>query len=107
MKQLSAMRCLTWIANLGLAACFCSALVAQDVAITNVRIITVTGPVIESGTIIVRGGKIVSAPAGSASTAGLKVIDGKGMTAMPGYIDAHTHVDKVNKDLVGPGTRHA
>ncbi len=92
------MRRLAWIANLGLAACFCSELVAQDVAITNVRIITVTGPVIESGTIIVRGGKIVSAAAGSANTAGLRVIDGKGMTAMPGYIDAHKHVDKFNKD---------
>jgi imidazolonepropionase-like amidohydrolase len=98
MKQLSAMRTLTWIATLVLAACFCSELVAQDVAITNVRIITVTGPVIESGTIIVRGGKIVSAAAGPSSTAGLRVIDGKGMTAMPGYIDAHKHVDKFNKD---------
>jgi hypothetical protein len=98
MKRPSAFRCLTLVASLGLAACFCSDLVAQDVAITNVRIITVTGPVIESGTIIVRGGKIVSATAGSTSTAGLKVIDGKGMTAMPGYIDAHKHVDKFNKD---------
>jgi hypothetical protein len=93
MKQLPAFRCLTLIASLGLAY-FCPELVAQDVAITNTRIITVTGPVIESGTIIVRGGKIVSATAGSASSAGLKVIDGKGMTAMPGYIDAHKHVDK-------------
>ena len=97
MKRLPAFRCLPLIASLGLA-CFCSELGAQDVAITNTRIITVTGPVIESGTIIVRGGKIVSATAGSASSAGLKVIDGKGMTAMPGYIDAHKHVDKFNKD---------
>jgi hypothetical protein len=97
MKRLPEFRCLTLIASLGLAY-FCSELVAQDVAITNTRIITVTGPVIESGTIIVRGGKIVSATAGSAGSAGLKVIDGKGMTAMPGYIDAHKHVDKFNKD---------
>lgn len=98
MKRPFAFRCLTFLASLGLAACFCSAVVAQDVAITNIRIITVTGPVIESGTIIVRGGKIVSAAAGSASTGGLKIIDGKGMTAMPGYIDAHKHVDRFNKD---------
>jgi imidazolonepropionase-like amidohydrolase len=97
MKRLPAFRCLPLIASLGLAY-FCSELVAQDVAITSTRIITVTGPVIESGTIIVRGGKIVSATAGSASSAGLKVIDGRGMTAMPGYIDAHKHVDKFNKD---------
>jgi imidazolonepropionase-like amidohydrolase len=62
------------VASLCLAACFCSELVAQDVVITNIRVITVTGPVIESGTIIVRGGKIVSTTAGSASTAGLRVI---------------------------------
>jgi imidazolonepropionase-like amidohydrolase len=69
------------------------ALPAQDIAITNVRIIVGNGPVIPSGTIIVRGGKIVSAGAGAASTQGLKVIDGKGMSAMPGYIDAHKHIN--------------
>lgn len=100
MKRPSVLRCLPFVASLCLGAFFCSELGAQDVAITNVRIITVTGPVIESGTIIVRGGKIASAAAGSANTAGLKVIDGKGMTAMPGYIDAHKHVDKFNKDQV-------
>ena len=37
---------------------------AQDVAITNVRIIVGNGQVIESGTIIVRGGRsLPSAPA--------------------------------------------
>jgi len=100
MKPPSVLRRFTLIAGLSVAACFSSDLLAQDVAITNVRIITVTGPVIESGTIIVRSGKIVSAAAGSAITAGLKVIDGKGMTAMPGYIDAHKHVDRFNKDQV-------
>jgi imidazolonepropionase-like amidohydrolase len=68
------------------------ALRAQDLAITNVRIIVGTGPVVPSGTIIVRDGKIVSASAGTANTKGLKVIDGKGMSAMPGYIDAHKHI---------------
>ena len=32
---------------------------AQDVAITNARVIVGSGQVIESGTIIVKGGKIV------------------------------------------------
>jgi imidazolonepropionase-like amidohydrolase len=98
MRKRPAFRGLTLVASLGLATCFPWDLVAQDVAITNIRIITVTGPGIESGTIIVRGGKILSAAAGSASTGGLKIIDGKGMTAMPGYIDAHKHVDRFNKD---------
>ena len=68
-------------------------LAAQDLAITNARLIIGNGTVINSGTLIVRGGKIVSASAGSANTQGLKTIDAKGMSAMPGYIDAHRHIN--------------
>ena len=66
---------------------------AQDVAITNARVIVGSGQVIESGTIIVRGGKIVSVTAGAAPTQGLRIIDAKGMSAMPGFIDGHKHVN--------------
>jgi imidazolonepropionase-like amidohydrolase len=66
---------------------------AQDVAITNARIIVGSGQVIDSGTIVVRGGKIASVTAGPAPAAGLKVIDAKGMSAMPGFIDCHKHVN--------------
>jgi imidazolonepropionase-like amidohydrolase len=79
--------------SLCVAACFAQNLAAQDVAIKNVRIIVGNGTVIPSGTIIVSGGKIVSASAGKASTHGLKVIDAKGMSALPGYIDAHKHIN--------------
>jgi imidazolonepropionase-like amidohydrolase len=66
---------------------------AQDLAITNARIIVGSGQVIDSGTIIVRGGRIVSVTQGSAPTQGLRVIDAKGMAAMPGFIDGHKHVN--------------
>ena len=66
---------------------------AQDVAITNARIIVGSGQVMNSGPIIVRGGKIVSVSQGPAATQGLRVIDAKGMSAVPGYIDAHKHVN--------------
>src|SRR5438105_41239 len=68
-------------------------LFGQDLAITNARIIAGNGPVINSGTLIIRGGKIVSASAGAANSEGLKIIDAKGMSAMAGYIDAHRHVN--------------
>jgi len=74
-------------------ACLAPHLAAQDVAITNARIIAGNGPVIPSGTIIVRGGKIVAVGAGMGNTQGLRVIDAKGMSAMPGYIDAHKHIN--------------
>ena len=66
---------------------------AQDVAITNARIVVGNGPVIDRGTIVVRGGKIVSVAAGAADTQGLTIIDAKGMSAMPGFIDGHKHVN--------------
>jgi imidazolonepropionase-like amidohydrolase len=85
----------------GLVACLAAAIglfaassaAAQDLAITNVRVIVGTGTVIETGTIIVRGGKIASVSAGGGNTQGLRVIDARGMTAMPGFIDGHKHVN--------------
>jgi imidazolonepropionase-like amidohydrolase len=71
---------------------------AQDVAITNARIIVGSGQVIDSGTIVVRGGKIVSVTAGAAPTQGLRIIDAKGMSAMPGFIDGHKHVNNYNAE---------
>ena len=66
---------------------------AQDLVITNARIIIGSGAVINSGSILVRGGKIVSASAGAATAPGVKTIDAKGMSVMPGFIDAHRHVN--------------
>ena len=64
---------------------------AQDLTITNVRIIGPNATVIERGSIVVRAGKIASAAAGQPSSPAGKVIDAKGMSAMPGFIDAHRH----------------
>jgi imidazolonepropionase-like amidohydrolase len=68
-------------------------LYAQDVTITNARIIIANGDVIERGSIVVRGGKIASVAAGAPATTSGQTIDAKGMTAMPGYIDAHRHIN--------------
>ena len=78
---------------LSLAVLALAPLLAQDVTITNARIVTATGTVIDRGSIVVRAGKIVSvAPGAPAAPAG-RTIDAKGMTAMPGFIDAHRHVN--------------
>jgi imidazolonepropionase-like amidohydrolase len=66
---------------------------AQDLAITNARVIVGNGTVIDSGTVIVRNGRIASVSAGAGATQGLKTIDARGMTALPGFIDAHRHIN--------------
>jgi imidazolonepropionase-like amidohydrolase len=82
--------CLAALAGLLLAP---PATTAQDLAITNARIVVGNGTVIDRGTIVVRRGQIQSVAAGPAGTSGVRTIDAKGMTAMPGFIDAHRHIN--------------
>jgi len=73
-----------------------------EVALTNARIITMAGTgrrdVIERGTIVIRGNRIVAVgPSGRVTVpASAKRVDATGKTIMPGIIDAHAH-------LGGPG----
>jgi imidazolonepropionase-like amidohydrolase len=73
-----------------------SPVAAQDLTITNVRIVVNSNAVVDQGSIVVRGGRIVSAapgpPPASTSPAG-QTIDARGMTAIAGFIDAHRHVN--------------
>jgi imidazolonepropionase-like amidohydrolase len=71
---------------------------AQSLVIANARILTGTGTVIEQGSIVVRDGRIVSVGAGGSTAQGARVIDARGMTALPGFIDAHRHVMGGNDD---------
>lgn len=68
-------------------------LTAQNVLITNARVVVGNGSVIQSGAVVVRAGKIASVSADAANTQGLQTIDAKGMTAMAGYIDGHRHIN--------------
>ncbi len=70
-----------------------ASLSAQDLTITNARIIAANGAVIERGSIVVRAGSIVSVAPGAPSASTGTVIDARGMTAMPGFIDAHRHIN--------------
>ena len=70
-----------------------ASLSAQDLTITNARIITASGAAIERGSIVVRAGKIISVQTGAPAAATGKTIDAKGMTAMPGFIDGHRHIN--------------
>ena len=76
--------------------CLASGLQAQDLVITNGRILDGNGGVIESGTVVVRGGRIVSVAAGSHAVAGVQTIDAGGKTIMPGFVEGHRHVIEGN-----------
>jgi imidazolonepropionase-like amidohydrolase len=64
--------------------------VAADVALTGGRIVTVSGSVIEKGTVVISGGKIAAVGADVAAPAGATVIDVSGQTVYPGMIDGLT-----------------
>jgi imidazolonepropionase-like amidohydrolase len=61
-------------------------------AITNARIVTVTGPVIERGTVVIRNGLIAAVGANVNAPPDARVIDGTGLTVYPGLIDSHTNL---------------
>ena len=66
---------------------------AQDIAITNVKIVVGSGQVIDAGTILVHDGRIATVTGGPVQLpARAQVIDAKGLSAMPGFIDGHKHL---------------
>ncbi len=69
---------------------------ARSLIITNARILDGVGGVIERGAIVVRDGKILSVSQGPAAPSGARTIDARGMTVMPGFIDAHRHIIRGN-----------
>lgn len=65
---------------------------AQSYAIANARIVTVSGPAIEKGTVVVRDGLIEAVGADVKAPADAQVFDGTGLTVYPGFIDALTNL---------------
>lgn len=62
----------------------------ETYAITNARIVPVSGAPIERGTVVIRRGLITAVGAQVAAPADARVIDGTGLTIYPGLIDANT-----------------
>jgi imidazolonepropionase-like amidohydrolase len=73
--------------------CFALPVSAQDLVISNARILDGTGNAIERGSVVVRGGRIAAVGVNaSGAPANAVRIDAGGRTVMPGFIDAHRHV---------------
>jgi enamidase len=88
MNQLFTAACLASLVTVAAPA----RLTAQNLVISNARIIVGNGSVIESGAVVVRNGRIASVGASTAAPTGARLIDAKGMTLMPGLIDGHRHI---------------
>jgi len=57
-------------------------------AITNARIVPVSGATIERGTIVIRNGLIAAVGASVTAPADARIVDGAGLSVYPGIIDA-------------------
>lgn len=66
----------------------------QVLAVRGAKIYPISGPPIENGVLLVRGGKIEAVgPASSVTVpADAKVIDATGKIVMPGIVDTHSHI---------------
>jgi imidazolonepropionase-like amidohydrolase len=73
-------------------------------AIRNAHIVTVSGPDIEGGTVIIRDGKIVAVGADVATPSGAQIIDARGLFVYPGMIDAGTTLGLVEIGQGASGT---
>jgi imidazolonepropionase-like amidohydrolase len=76
--------------------CVCVGARAQErpVAFEGATLITVSGPVVQDGVLVVHKGKIVAAgPRQSVRVpSGAQVVDARGKTIMPGLVDTHSHI---------------
>jgi imidazolonepropionase-like amidohydrolase len=64
---------------------------AQQIAIRNVRVLPVKGEAIPDGVVLIEKGKIKAVGSRLAIPSGATVIDGNGGTLMPGLVDANAH----------------
>ena len=77
---------------------------AGTFAITNARIVTVSGATIENGTVVIQNGKIAAVGANAAIPGGAERIDAKGLSVYPGMIDAATNLGLSEISLGVPGS---
>ena len=91
-------------AFIAMISLFSLSVFAQSIAITNARIVTVSGAEIPKGTVVIRDGVIADVGASARVPADAKVFDGNGLTVYPGLIDTNTNVGMAQaRPQGGPG----
>ncbi len=74
-------------------------------AITNARIVPVSGATLPRGTVVIRNGLITAVGANAAVPADARIVDGAGLTVYPGLIDALTSLALPAAPVGGGGAR--
>ncbi|MCZ6779257.1 MAG: hypothetical protein O7F16_09860, partial [Acidobacteria bacterium] len=64
----------------------------QILAIVDATVISVTGPVLNNATVLLRDGKIEDVGQGVDVPKRARVVDGTGLYVMPGLVDTHSHL---------------
>src|SRR3954447_18417629 len=77
---------------------------AGTFAIVGARIVTVSGAVIENGTVVIQNGKIAAVGQNAPMPTGAEKIDGKGLSVFPGMIDSATNIGLNEIPLGVPGS---
>jgi imidazolonepropionase-like amidohydrolase len=77
------------------------------IAIVNARILPVSGPAIERGTVVIRGGRIAAVGANVPIPVGAQTIDGAGKIVTPGFINSAVQTGIVEIPLSADGTADA
>ena len=72
---------------------------APAIAIRGGTVLTMAGPAIQRGTVLIRGGKIAAVGANVSIPAGATIVDATGKYVMPGLVDAMTYFGIDAQDL--------
>jgi imidazolonepropionase-like amidohydrolase len=76
----------------------------ETIAIVNARVLPVSGPAIERGTVLIRGAQIAAVGADVQVPAAARVIDGAGKVVTPGWMDSGNQIGIVEIPLSAEGT---
>ena len=93
-------RTICWV--LAILSCFglIRETAAQNLVIGNARVIVGNGDMFDRANILILGGRIIEVTEEAIpDTEGLTVIDAQGLTALPGFIDAHRDVIQGDPDV--------